>query len=309
MGGFNHTARIPPIRDVILIVGDTIVWMRNLALPSAAFLALSGCIQIVQRMDEEDIERLRVRIVHELGREFTVDVVEDLFVVASNADEKRTGRALRILREYKLALEKTYFDRSPSRPVRVFLFGDRESYSRYVQRAYADPPKTPFGFYMPSERKIVVNISTGPGTLAHELVHPLMEADFPRAPSWFNEGFASLFEESDYSPNGTIRGRVNWRLHTLQRALRRPDPPALRDVARLDRDDYYGGNSGIHYAMSRYLCLYLQERGVLVQYYRSFRDTYSRDRTGMRQVEELLGRPLAEVEAEFRDWVLTLREE
>lgn len=260
-------------------------------------------------MDEGDIERLRARILSELGREFTVDVVEDLFVVASNADEKRTGRALRILRDYKQALEKTYFDRSPTRPVRVFLFGDRDSYTRYVQRTYPDPPKTPFGFYMPNERKIVVNIATGPGTLAHELVHPLMEADFPRAPSWFNEGFASLFEESDYTSNGTIRGRVNWRLHTLQRALRRPEPPSLRDIARLDRDDYYSGNSGIHYAMSRFLCLYLQDQGVLPQFYRNFRDRFSLDRTGIRHMEELLARPLAVIESEFRDWVLNLKED
>lgn len=302
-------SRIAPICSVLFLASGTMFSMRVAVLPAGIMLALSGCIQFVQRMDEEDIERLRSRILAELGREFTVDVVEDLFVVASNADEKRTGRALRILRDYTIALQKTYFDRSPARPVRVFLFGDRESYARYVQRTYADPPKTPFGFYMPNERKIVVNISTGPGTLAHELVHPLMEADFPRAPSWFNEGFASLFEESDYSPNGTIRGRVNWRLHTLQRALRRPDPPSLREIARLDRDGYYGGNSGIHYAMSRFLCLYLQERGVLVQYYRNFRDQFTRDRTGMRHIEELLGQPLAEIEGEFRDWALSLKED
>jgi len=279
------------------------------AVPLLLPLALFGCIQVVQRMDEEDVERLRTRIHQEVGREFSVDVVDDLFVVASNADEKRTTRAYRILSEYKRALERTYFDRSPSRPVRVFLFGDRESYTRYIERAYTDPPKTPFGFYMPNERKMVVNISTGPGTLAHELVHPLMEADFPRAPSWFNEGFASLFEESDYSPDGVIRGRVNWRLHTLQRALRRPDPPSLKDVAKLGRDDFYDTNSGIHYAVSRFLCLFLQERGALLRYYKLFRNDYDRDRTGLRHLEEVLGAPLGEIDRQFRDWALGLREE
>ena len=31
-------------------------------------------------------------------------------------------------------------------------------------------------------------------TITHELVHPIVESDFPRAPTWIDEGLASLFE-------------------------------------------------------------------------------------------------------------------
>jgi hypothetical protein len=274
----------------------------------ALALTLAGCVQIVQRMDDEDVDRLRQRIGLELGEGFTIDVVDDLFVVASNAEEKRTHRALRILREYHAVLSRTYFERSPVRPVKVYLFADKKSYTSYVNRAYNDPPKTPFGFYWPNQRKIVMNIATGVGTLAHEMVHPLMEADFPRSPSWFNEGFASLFEESVFSPGGLIRGKVNWRLHTLHRALRRSDPPRLRKIASLGRDEFYEVESGINYAVARYLCLYLQERGKLIQYYKTFRDDYSEDRTGIRQLERVLERPLDEIERDWRRWVRRLRE-
>ena len=32
--------------------------------------------------------------------------------------------------------------------------------------------------------------------LVHEMVHPFMDADFPACPAWFNEGLASLYEQS-----------------------------------------------------------------------------------------------------------------
>ena len=33
-----------------------------------------------------------------------------------------------------------------------------------------------------------MNISTGGGTLVHEIVHPFIEANFPACPPWLNEG-------------------------------------------------------------------------------------------------------------------------
>ena len=71
-----------------------------------------------------------------------------------------------------------------------------------------------FGFYMSGERKMVMNIATGTGTLAHELVHPLLAEDFPNVSSWFNEGFASLYEQSG-SRGSRMMGFVNWRLPGL----------------------------------------------------------------------------------------------
>jgi len=45
----------------------------------------------------------------------------------------------------------------------------------------------------------------------HEIVHPFMAANFPDCPAWFNEGLASLYEQSS-ERDGKIIGLTNWRL-------------------------------------------------------------------------------------------------
>ena len=64
-----------------------------------------------------------------------------------------------------------------------------------------------------------MNIATGGGTLVHEIVHPFVAANFPQCPSWFNEGLASLYEQSGEEA-GHIHGYTNWRLAGLQKAIR-----------------------------------------------------------------------------------------
>jgi hypothetical protein len=274
-----------------------------------AAIAMAGCGQVFYQLAAEDPEKLIGQASEDLGSTYRVELIDELWVVGSNVDDQHRSRAIETLRDYSKGLTGVYFDRFPNRPVRVYLFRDKETYQQYCNRAYENPPKTPFGFYMPGERKIVVNLSTGHGTLAHELVHPLMEADFPRAPAWFNEGFASLFEASRYVPGQKVEGMVNWRLRSLKRAFLKPSPPTLAQMLALHRDDFYGANSGVNYAIARYLCMYLQEKNLLVRFYREFRDRLREDSSGALILQEVTGRTLAQLEADYRAWVATLSEE
>ena len=56
-----------------------------------------------------------------------------------------------------------------------------------------------------------MNVGTGGGTMRHELIHPLIAADFPEVLAWFNEGFASVFEGAYHARGGVMRGMINWR--------------------------------------------------------------------------------------------------
>lgn len=275
----------------------------------AISLGLFGCTQVMYQISDEHLEQLRVRIQEELGPQFTVEAVDEMWVVASNAEGHQIQRATQTLKDYTQALTRTYFERRPERPVKVYLFKDKESYQSYCDKEYENPPRTPFGFYMPGERKIVVNLNTGQGTLAHELVHPLMEADFPRAPAWFNEGFASLFEQSRYVSGNRIEGMVNWRIRSLKRALSRANPPTLAEMLALNRDDFYGSNSGVNYAIARFLCLYLQEKNLLVRFYREFRSGVKDDPSGAAFLQHVTGKTLSDLEVEWRQWVRELPEE
>jgi hypothetical protein len=243
----------------------------------------------------------------ELGDTFTVKKHMDLFVVACDGDEETMNRGLGTLTRVYQAMFKDFMKTKPTEALKVYLFKDKSSYNAYNKKAYQREPTTPYGFYMPSERKLVMNISTGLGTLAHELVHPLNESDFPEIPSWFNEGFASLFEQSYYTDDKSIRGDVNWRLPALQKVIKDGSAPGLKKVMETSTGEFYGEARGLNYATGRYLCYYLQENNQLVKFYQAFRDGAKDDPTGVATLEKVVGKKLDELEPEFRKFVSQLR--
>ena len=150
-----------------------------------------------------------------------------------------------------------------------------------------------------------MNISTGSGTLVHEMTHALVRYDFPDIPSWFNEGLGSLYERCSLN-NGEILGYVNWRLPDLKDAIEDDSYTNLKRLLNTSDDEFYGDNSGFNYAQARYLCMFLQEKGMLRAYYKAFRDNYVDDKTGRKTLEKIYGKDLTELEKDYLDWVSTL---
>lgn len=152
-----------------------------------------------------------------------------------------------------------------------------------------------------------MNIATGGGTLVHEIVHPYIEANFPGCPAWFNEGLGSLYEQSA-ERDGHIVGLTNWRLGGLQRAIRRGAVPTIRGLLSTSADQFYGDDTGVHYAMARYLLYYLQERELLRSYYRDFVARRASDPGGYQTLVSLLGDPpMAQFQKQWEAYVLALR--
>lgn len=201
-------------------------------------------------------------------------------------------------------LEAQFFRERPKRILDVWLMRDAETYEATVKQRTGSAPTTPYGFYASEDDALFMNISTGGGTLVHELVHPYVEADFPDAPAWLNEGLGSLFEQSA-ERQGKIVGLTNWRLRGLQRALASATVPSFERLAAMPSGTFYGDGSGVHYATARYLMQYMQERGVLETFYRSFRATRRDDPTGYKAMLASLGVTDA---AAFREaWVTFVR--
>lgn len=200
-------------------------------------------------------------------------------------------------------LQIDYFDHEPNHPIIVMILSSDESYRRALDRLGQSRRVEYSGLYQREERTIVVNLSTGLGTLAHELTHALAHADFPQMPEWFDEGLASLHEEAEFSTDGLrLEGRDNWRLRFLHEAEERrcwkslsrliSDPFAEPDVAALD------------YALARYLCLFLQERGLLPAFYRKCRRGIGADPTGETALLRVFADKTAEeIDRDFRDWL------
>ncbi|MEZ5988022.1 MAG: hypothetical protein R3F30_02630 [Planctomycetota bacterium] len=252
----------------------------------------------------EHVRRLEERLPHE---GFHV-VVEKPFVVIGDEDRATVERrAERTVRWACRLLEKDFFARRPAEILDVWLFKDKRSYEEHARALFGSRPTTPYGWYSPRHKALIMNISTGGGTLVHEIVHPYVAADFPACPAWFNEGLGSLFEQCN-EKDGHITGLVNWRLTGLRAAIEGKRTRPFAELLATSRDGFYGAGSGLHYAQARYLLLWLQEEGKLRDYYRGFRAAAADDPTGAKTLLKLLGRDDFEAfQAEWEAWVLTLR--
>jgi len=203
-------------------------------------------------------------------------------------------------------LKRDYFERDPAEIIDIWLFQDAPSYERYAEKFFGTKPSTPYGYYSPRDRALVMNIATGGGTLVHEIVHPFMAANFQECPAWFNEGLASLYEQSSQR-DGHIIGLANWRLPGLQRAIRKGTVPSFKTLCETTTLEFYDRDRGTNYAQARYLCYYLQEQGLLIKYFHAFRKNAATDPSGYETLKTILGGDdMAKVQERWQSYVLKL---
>jgi len=234
-------------------------------------------------------------------------VVQPPFVVAGDEESARVEmRAERTVGWAVARLEEAYFAREPEQVIEIWLFKDAKSYRRHAKLLFDDVPSTPYGYYSSQAGALIMDISTGGGTLVHEIVHPFVAANLPGCPSWFNEGLGSLYEQSSERDGGIV-GLTNWRLPGLQDALRDRSAPPLAELVATSEEEFYGDKSGVYYAEARYLLYYLQEKGLLRRFHRAFAAGLARDPTGRAALEETLGQKLDAFEPRWRKFVLALR--
>jgi hypothetical protein len=221
----------------------------------------------------------------------------------SEADLEHDASTVRWAVEH---LEADFFEHRPNKIIDIYLFHDADSYERGVELLTGEAPTTPYGFYSKQHEAMFMNIATGGGTLVHEIVHPYVEADLPNAPAWLNEGLGSLFEQSAES-HGHIVGLTNWRLAGLQHALAHGRVPSFKTLAHYGDNEFYADNTGVNYAASRYLLYYMQQRGVLRDFYRMVRASRANDPSGYATLVEALDETdMADFEKRWAAYVATL---
>lgn len=229
------------------------------------------------------------------------------FVVVSNLNETETKRTLdNTITSAEECFYNDYFIKKPDELITIFLFKDDKTYRYWANKLYGDNDLSRFGYYKPSKKTMLMNISTGGGTLVHELTHAFVRYDFPDIPSWFNEGLGSLYERCSMN-NKEIIGHTNWRLPELKEAIQNNLYNSLEWLVNTTDDEFYDYESSKNYAQARYLCQYLQEKKLLKKFYKNFRDNFEKDKTGKTQLEETTKMKLADLDFVFVEWVKTLR--
>ncbi|HUS58256.1 MAG TPA: hypothetical protein VM141_06370, partial [Planctomycetota bacterium] len=238
---------------------------------------------------------------------FVIVVQPPFVVLGDEAPETVRRRASSTVQWAVDALKRDFFDVDPDEILNIWLFKDDKSYKQHAKELFDDTPTTPYGYYSQENGALVMNISTGGGTLVHEIVHPFMRANFPQCPAWLNEGMGSLYEQAG-ERNGRIIGLTNWRLAGLQKAINAGDVPPFEKLTGTTDREFYNSDKGTNYAQARYLCYCLQEKGLLVKYYRDFLANSKDDPTGYETLKKVLGeKDMQAFQKKWEAFVLKLR--
>ncbi len=282
------------------------------------------------RFDDADYAQHAMGLNRKVPEGFTTVLQRPFVVIGDEPAATVRGRARGTVKWAVDHLKKEYFAKDPNEILDIWLFKDKESYMKNTEAIFGDRPHTPFGYYSHRHRALIMNIKTGGGTLVHEIVHPFVASNFPECPSWFNEGLASLYEQcGDY--RGRIWGRTNWRLEGLQKAIKPeepeeeeeageepteepyvvPKPPPFKKLMNTSTFAFYELDPGTNYSQARYLCYYLQQRGLLNKYYHQFRRNVRNDPSGYETLKAVLEiKDDAHMDAfqkTWDEWILRLR--
>jgi hypothetical protein len=217
------------------------------------------------------------------------------FAIHTNLGPGELEHCARFFEGFVGEFERRYFPVEQRRRLRMFLFADAASYRAWVRERY--PSYSPYGFYLNRSNVIVVNLESGLGTATHELVHHFVAVAFREPPpTWVNEGFATFFEKfiarlDQYGRLEISLGYFsNWRFPATKR---RVEKLSLAELA---------ASEDVDQCAARSLALFLHRGGLLERFVDRVRVARGAgDCLGL--LEEVCGKPRAEVEREWKDWV------
>jgi hypothetical protein len=242
------------------------------------------------------------------SNDFTIVIQPPFVVIGDESPDDVRQHSEQTVKWAVDKLKQDYFSKDPKEILDIWLFKDAPSYERNALALFGEKPSTPYGYYSSRHKALIMNISTGGGTLVHEIVHPFVEANFPNCPPWLNEGLGSLYEQSG-EVGGHIHGYTNWRLPGLQTAIKAGQVQPFKTLMSLNASSFYNDDKGTNYAQSRYLCYYLQQKGLLVKFYREFVARQKDDPSGHATLRRILGvRDMNAFKLKWEKYVLSLQQ-
>ena len=220
-------------------------------------------------------------------------------IIATSLPEKELAQLQGLLHAVADSLAADFFTHRPQIYVGLLIPGSAAELAGLGLR-----PGTA-GNYNPQNRSLLINLGTGTGTMTHEFTHALHFADMEERgqqhPMWVVEGLGSLYEQCTLR-GGHMVGLVNWRLIVLKQAIAQQKTLPLAAFLA-DSSAEFARNSPVSYATARYVMLLLQEKGLLKDWYAQYCAGFEQDPTGVKTLEKLYGKPLAEFEKDLYAFV------
>lgn len=245
---------------------------------SISFIMKRGTVE----MDQSNIDKLPQRLpvisigdssrpledtLRRMLRGMDVKMVgKDVFLVVGVEDDiSPEVHYERGIKDFYNYFRNQYFEDLPRRLLVVLISSRPHVLVEATRKLYPQvglPLYAPFlGYYNPADNLIMTTGGrTGYGTLLHEMIHALIEADFPQAPPWLNEGLASLYERTQWT-SARLNTLPNWRMDRM----REDNIPSLQVLAGKAKEIGLHSNE---IAEIRLLLLFLDQRQLVDDLYR-----------------------------------------
>jgi hypothetical protein len=237
-------------------------------------------------------------------------VVDGTFVILPGDPGAPIAEAVDETRRTAETLWSSVFLHRPEKGVIAWVASSPAALAQIEKRNAPGLRDTALGAYDPDTRQLFVATSgKGPGawgTWNHEIVHPLLEADFPLAPAWLMEGLPALFEVEQLDADGSFQFGAHFRLQTVRTAMRNP---ALTDEVKLDAlftwvtDPAFREHEALHYSIAREALRWLHGQGLLWPWYAAFRDGVLDDPSGIDAFKSVVHMTPAEATESWRAWL------
>lgn len=195
----------------------------------------------------------------------------------------------------------------------AIVLPNRRDFVEWIVRRYGPEAAAPGQFHAiggayDHDAKQLVAQDIG-ATLRHEYAHVLhwrsMTRLGQRHPIYIQEGLCALVEDLDRD-GGVVRPARSWRTNIAQRLAKAGRLPGIEDFARTDHERFQTRRPMANYAIARSLFLYVHERGELGAWYAHYTEHYRKDPLGIGAFEAVLGKPIGEVDRDWRDWLRAL---
>lgn len=161
------------------------------------------------------------------------------------------------------------------------------------------------GMYQHGLRRLVAR-DIG-NSLRHEYFHALhyghMEKLNQPHALWVQEGLACLYEDYDLSEDGTITYLPNDRQLVVKSRARAGRLPKWNEMFSLTAEQFME-KALQYYPTVRSIFEYVAAEGKLKIWYDAYVVHFDEDRTGAKAFEVAFGKPLADVERDWRRWVI-----
>jgi len=187
----------------------------------------------------------------------------------------------------------------------------RRDFDRWAAEVAGARAGTLAGLYDHDRRELVTQ-DTG-STLRHEFAHVLHWRQMMRLrqvhPVWVQEGLCSLVEDVVVDKeSGEVRPVTSWRTNTVRRMADIGNLPKFAALFAMRPEKFTGERTLANYAMGRAVFLYLAEQGKLRQWYAAYTEGFEAEPTGSAALVAVLGKPIDQIEKDFRVWARNLPE-